>query len=104
MSINNVTGFPGNQPQRAQEGSQVEVNRSEPEAEKQETGRPSTVDTVSLTDTSERLRNLENTLAALPVVDTQRVEAIQQAIADGSFEINADKIAEKMLQFDIDLS
>jgi negative regulator of flagellin synthesis FlgM len=103
MPINNVTGLPGNQPQRTQDGAQVQVNRSEPEAEKQETGRPSTVDTVSLTDTSERLRNLENTLANLPVVDTQRVEAIQQAIAEGSFEINAEKIAEKMLQFDTDL-
>ncbi|PKM46103.1 MAG: flagellar biosynthesis anti-sigma factor FlgM [Gammaproteobacteria bacterium HGW-Gammaproteobacteria-1] len=103
MAINNITGFPGNQSQRATDGSQVQVARSEPTASQQQTGRPSTMDTVSLTDTAARLRDLENSLAKLPVVDSQRVETIQQAIASGSYEMDAGRTAEKMLKFEQDL-
>ena len=97
MPVTNVTGFPNNQSQRTNDGSQVQVARSEPTASQQETGRPSTVDTVSLTDTAARLRGLENSLAELPVVDSQRVQNLQQAIADGTYEVNAKRVAGKML-------
>lgn len=97
MAINNITGFPGNQSQRATDGSPVQVARSEPTASQQQTGRPSTMDTVSLTDTAARLRELENSLAKMPVVDSQRVEALQQAIANGSYEMDSGRTAEKML-------
>lgn len=103
MAINNITGFPGNQSQRATDGSQVQVARSEPTASQQQTGRPSTMDTVSLTDTAARLRELENSLAKMPVVDSQRVESIQQAIANGSYEMDSGRVAEKMLRFEQDL-
>ncbi|MEW5992786.1 MAG: flagellar biosynthesis anti-sigma factor FlgM [Candidatus Zixiibacteriota bacterium] len=103
MAINNITGFPGNQSQRAADGSQVQVARSEPTAAQQQTGRPSTMDTVSLTDTAARLRELENSLAKLPVVDSQRVETLQQAIANGSYEVDSGRVAEKMLRFERDL-
>jgi negative regulator of flagellin synthesis FlgM len=104
MAINNITGFPGNQSQRATDGSQVQVARSEPTAAQQQTGRPSTMDTVSLTDTAARLRELENSLAKMPVVDSQRVETIQQAIANGSYEMDSGRMAEKMLRFEQDLA
>lgn len=97
MPINNISGFPGNQSQRTNEGAQVQVARSEPTVPQQQTGRPSTVDTVSLTDTAAQLRNLENNLAQLPVVDSQRVESIQQAIGNGTYEIDPKRIAAKML-------
>lgn len=103
MAINNITGFPGNQSQRATDGSQVQVGRGEPTVSQQQTGRPSTMDTVSLTDTAARLRELENSLAKMPVVDSQRVETIQQAIADGSYEVDSGRVAEKMLRFERDL-
>ncbi|GAB4290707.1 MAG: flagellar biosynthesis anti-sigma factor FlgM [Thiohalomonadaceae bacterium] len=103
MAINNIAGFPGNQSQRATDGSQVQVARSEPTAAQQQTGRPSTMDTVSLTDTAARLRDLENSLAKLPVIDSQRVEGIQQAIANGSYEVDSNRVAEKMLRFERDL-
>lgn len=103
MAINNITGFPGNQSQRATDGAQVQVARSEPTAAQQQTGRPSTMDTVSLTDTAARLRELENSLAKMPVVDSQRVESLQKAIANGSYEMDSGRVAEKMLRFEQDL-
>ena len=104
MPINNRTGCPGSQAQQRAESSQVQVGRNEPSAKQQETGRPSTVDTVSLTDTASRLRQMENTLAQLPVVDNQRVEEIRRALAEGSFEIDPERVAEKMVSFEKDLN
>ncbi len=100
MPINNVTGFTHTQSQRATDGAKVEVSRSEPNARQQETRSSSAADSVSLTDTAARLQKLEGTIAALPVVDAQRVEAIRSAIANGEYQIDAQSIAEKMLAFD----
>lgn len=79
---------------------EVNVSRDEATVDQQETGRPSTVDTVSLTNTAAQLRSLENSLAELPVVDTQRVESIKQAIADGSYQINAQRVADKLINLE----
>lgn len=95
-----ISGLPNAQPHNAAENSQVKVTRGEPTVAQQETGKPSTGDTVSLTDTAALLRSLENTLAKLPVVDPQRVETFRQAIADGSYKVDADRVAEKMLRFE----
>lgn len=103
MSINNVTGYLSTQAQRSNDGSQVRVSRSDTTASQDQTGRPSSVDTVSLTDTAARLRSLESTIAALPVVDSPRVEAIKQAIAEGSYETDTQRVAEKMMQFEFDM-
>ncbi len=104
MPVNNITGLPSSQAQQRSESSQVQVGRNEPSVKQQETGRPSTVDTVSLTDTAARLRQMENTLANLPVVDNQRVESVRRALADGTFEVNPERIAEKMLNLEKDLN
>jgi negative regulator of flagellin synthesis FlgM len=103
MPINNITGLPGSQSQPRTESSQVQVGRSEPTVPQQSTGRPSTVDTVSLTDTASRLRQMENTLARLPVVDSQRVESIRKALADGTFELDPERVARKMMAFEREL-
>lgn len=100
MPINNVTGFSSTQSQRATDGSRVEVSRNEPSAQQQETRSSSAADSVSLTDTAARLQKLEGTIAALPVVDAQRVESIRNAISSGEYQPDAERIAEKMLAFD----
>ena len=104
MPINNVTGVATSPSQRATDSSKVDVSRSEPTVKQQETGAPSTVDSVSLTDTAARLQRLETTIAELPVVDTQRVEDIRSAIANGEYEVDAANIAEKMLSFDAEMN
>jgi len=58
-----------------------------------------TVDTdrVKLTDTAEKLRALEEQVAHQPVVDSQRVASVKKAIADGTFQVNVNRTAEKMI-------
>jgi len=76
------------------------VGRSEPSVDQNSSGRPSTADTVSITETSAQLRSIESNLASLPVVDTQRVEAIKLAIADGSYQVDAESVADKLINFE----
>lgn len=61
-------------------------------------------DTVRLTGAAERLRHLEESLAALPVVDEKRVEAMRQAIAGGAYRADASRVADKLLAFEQNLS
>ena len=103
MPINNITAFQGSQAQRNSENSQVQVSRGEPAAHQQETGTPSTVDTVSLTDTSMKLRSLENRIESLPVVDSQRVEDVRRSVADGTYAIDAESIASKLVDSELGL-
>lgn len=64
------------------------------------TSSPSSSDKLSLTSSAQQLRALEEQVAELPVVDTQRVQEVQRAIATGSFQIDPAKVADKMLQFE----
>lgn len=59
-------------------------------------------DTVMLTDRAQQMLRLEGQLANIPAVDSKRVESIRASIADGSFQIDAPLIAERMLQMDAD--
>lgn len=55
---------------------------------------------VKITDTASKLRQLEAKIASQPVVDTQKVENIKKAIADGTFRVDATRTAEKMAAFE----
>ncbi len=57
-------------------------------------------DSVQLTDTANKLRQLEQNLADVPVSNQDRVEAVKQAINEGSYQIDTLSIANKMLNFE----
>lgn len=86
------------------EGSSARVGRDEPSVAKQETGRPTTTDTVSLTDATARLKSLENAVASLPVIDTHRVEQIKKTLANGTYTIDDKKVASKLQKFEQSLN
>jgi negative regulator of flagellin synthesis FlgM len=64
---------------------------------------PTVSDSVSLTDAAARLQRLEAALANHPVVDKQRVADIRQALADGSYRTNPERVADKLLALERDL-
>lgn len=97
--INNISGSQignvgaGHAPQGGQATAENKTAESQ--------GNPaSSRDTVSLTPQAQQLRDLESRIADLPEVDSNRVNAIKDAIANGSYEIDANRIAEKMMQFE----
>jgi len=65
-----------------------------------ETGKSSTADTVSISDNATQLGKLGNAVDTTPVVDMQRVEQVKQAISDGTYEVDATKVADKLMQFE----
>ncbi len=55
-------------------------------------------DNVQITGTSARLQELEARLADVPIEDSAKVESIRQAIAEGSFQVDEEAVAEGMVQ------
>ncbi|HHJ12827.1 MAG TPA: flagellar biosynthesis anti-sigma factor FlgM [Gammaproteobacteria bacterium] len=57
-------------------------------------------DRVSLTDTARQLQALEARVASEPVVNRERVETVRSAVENGSFTINPERIADKLLSLE----
>jgi negative regulator of flagellin synthesis FlgM len=53
---------------------------------------------VQLSPLSSQLQAIESSMADTPVVDSARVAEIKQAIADGRFKVNANAVADQLLQ------
>ncbi|MET0066206.1 MAG: flagellar biosynthesis anti-sigma factor FlgM [Candidatus Thiodiazotropha sp.] len=60
-------------------------------------------DSFDLTGNAGKLQELEGRIASMPIVDAQMVEAVQEALANGSFTIDPQSAAEKMLAMELSL-
>ena len=58
-----------------------------------------TDDKVALTTTTQEIKKTVGTSSALPV-DIDRVNAIKKALDNGSYQVNAEKVAQKLIQFE----
>ncbi len=56
-------------------------------------------DGVALTSTTLEIKKAFGSSGASPV-DVDRVNSIKQALADGSYPVNAEKVAKKLIQFE----
>ncbi len=90
-------------PTTSRDESQANNKPGHSDAAAADTGKSSTSDTVSVTDTAAQLTRAEAALAERPVVDAQRVESIKQAIAAGTYEVDAERVADRMVKFEADL-
>lgn len=54
-------------------------------------------DALALTESSGKVRELEAQLASVDVADTAKVEAIKAAIADGTFTVDAEVVADRLI-------
>ena len=61
-------------------------------------------DTVELTDVARLMQRVENMLANIPPTDRPRVDAIRQALADGAYEIDPQRIAARIVHLERELS
>jgi negative regulator of flagellin synthesis FlgM len=53
---------------------------------------------VDINPLSTQLHALESSLEQVSVVDTARVESIKQAISEGRFKVDADAIADRLIE------
>lgn len=99
MSIE-INGLTSSKAHELADDTQLKRQSTEQTGSQEESGKSSTLDTVSISSNAAQLGKLDNTVVASPVVDTQRVEQVKQAISNGSFEIDPAKIADKLMQFE----
>jgi negative regulator of flagellin synthesis FlgM len=59
---------------------------------------------VRLTDTAASLKQIEARLADQPDVDRKRVESLRERIESGAYEVNAGRLADRLLAFERDLA
>ena len=57
-------------------------------------------DSVQITGTASQLATLEQTLGGTPAVNESRVASVRNAIAQGSYPVSPQRIADQLLQLD----
>jgi len=104
MAINSISSNVGNKQVNVNEQQSQRITGKSNTGSSQNNATNVSADTVNLTGTASKLRGLEQQLTELPVVDGQRVDAIKREIANGSYKIDAAKVADKMIEFESTIS
>ena len=60
-------------------------------------------DDVKLTDTAIRMQKLEAQLAETPEVDQSRVDAVKEKLQSGSYSMDPQRVADRLMQIERDL-
>ncbi|NAW68521.1 flagellar biosynthesis anti-sigma factor FlgM [Vibrio sp. V27_P1S3P104] len=60
-------------------------------------------DAVSLSTQSKAMGEMHNEMAATPSFDSAKVAAIKEAIANGSYVVDPEKLADNMIKFEQEL-
>ena len=98
-----ISGYSTAEPVAPIKGSNsntVVADKSQGEASAAGASTSQTGDTVTLTDSARSLQKIEEAVAKAPVVDASKVAAVKQAVDSGTYQINADRVADKLLQFE----
>ncbi len=61
---------------------------------------PASEDTVKISATAQALQNAQAQLDTQPEVDSDRVAELKKAIESGEYQVDAQRVAGRMLQFD----
>ena len=94
LPVNNRLTKEGNH-QLKTEGSQRSISHS--------AVAPSQDDNVHLTGTARQLQKASELIQNAPDVDVEKIEQIKAAIADGSYSVDAEAVAEKLLALESSL-
>lgn len=60
-------------------------------------------DAVSISNQSKAISEMQSQLASSPAFDNAKVQAIKEAITNGSYVVDPDKLAENMIKFEKEL-
>jgi negative regulator of flagellin synthesis FlgM len=97
--IDNIrSGYSLTNTSRSSVKSEQAKNDSNPSASK-----ASSRDAVSLSEQGRAIGQMSSQLASSPAFDSAKVQAIKEAIANGSYMVDADKLADNMIRFENEL-
>ncbi|MEJ2394554.1 MAG: flagellar biosynthesis anti-sigma factor FlgM [Candidatus Thiodiazotropha sp.] len=101
IEINSLTS---NNLQNVGDNSGVQRTQGNPAVSRALAGKVKTKgDSFDMTGSASKLLELEGRIAQMSVVDAQQVEAVRRALATGSFTIDPQSAADKMLAMEINL-
>jgi len=101
MDIRSILGGVGAAPSKTTQSADNKVNAERKEVET--TALRSSEEKVTLTDTAGRLQKAQTAVAAQPEVNSARVEQLRKALADGTYKVSADRVAARLMAFEVAL-
>ena len=87
-------------PVKSSTSGSVVSDKSQGEASAAGASTPQTGDTVTLTSSARSLQKIEEAIAKAPVVNASKVAAGKNSIQSGTYQIDAARVADKLLQFE----
>jgi len=93
MAIENITNRPQNNPLGKSPTSNKQTGAAG-------TSKQSGADSVEITSVAQELKSALASASSTPIINTERVEAVRSALANGDYQIDAETIAEKMIQME----
>ena len=100
---NRISGYTPKAPLASVKGSGSSapiVDKTQGEAAASSTPAASSADTVTITGSALTLQKLGEAVAKAPVVNTQKVASVKQAVQNGTYEVDSGRVADKLLQFE----
>ena len=98
--MNDITNINSNRSQLNSNQSGSVKSRNEANPNSQNETSSAAGDRVTLTNTAARLQNIEHQLNSASAIDSAHVSEVQSAISNGDYNIDSDRIADKMLAFE----
>lgn len=84
--------------------SKTEISSTATQNDSKTTATGSGQDSVSLSQQSKALNQMQQDLSSQPAFDKAKVASIKEAIANGSYKVDPDKLASNILKFESELS
>lgn len=99
---NDISGINSNKSSHMGDRNVTQVKKSDDATKSAESSATATTagDKVTLTDTAAKLKALEMDLASQPSVDNNKVKDMQTVIQNGSYKMDPERIADKMINFE----
>jgi negative regulator of flagellin synthesis FlgM len=98
--ISGITNSPPASPATSAAGSRAASAATAGMAPGGAGGAGSATDSVQITDTAGYLVTAEQTLTDVPVINSGRVAETSEALANGTYKISPERIANQLLQFE----
>ena len=98
-----ISGFSPAEPVKPVKGSNGKnavIDRQQRDLSQDVGSASQTGDHVTLTNSARSLQKVEEAISKAPVVNTDRVAAVKQSIGNGSYQVNAQSTADKLLSFE----
>lgn len=98
--MNDITHINSNRAQLSSNQTSSTDSRNEATKDKRNESSSASADRETLTNTASFLKDIKQQLNNTSSVDSARVAEVQNAISNGDYTVNTDRIADKMLSFE----